>query len=234
MRIDVCFMPAEYQAEHFIDYSAVVIDVLRATTSIATAFTNGCGQIIPVETVEQAFAKKEHFYSEGILTGERQGVLIQGFHLGNSPFEYSRENVGGKTVIMTTTNGTLALNKAAGAGKVYTAAFVNCLAVCDRLRQECRNVVILCAGTEGRFSVEDTLCAGLIVDRLSDVAELSDKAMACQAMYQGFSSNFAERVKNSSHAQYLTQIGFAKDVDFCLQHDHFTVVPEFSEGVIKI
>lgn len=234
MNIEVCFTPEDFHAEKFKDCTAVVIDVLRATTSIATAFHNGCSQIVPVETVEEAFEKKEKIYPKAILAGERKGVLISGFHLGNSPLEYSNGNIGSKTVIMTTTNGTVALNKAAGVNKVLTAAFVNAMAVCSQLKEDGQDIVILCAGTDGRFSVEDTLCAGLIVERLSSHAQLSDKALAVQAMYQGFSSNLVERVAQSSHALYLIHLGFTDDVRLCLEQDVFSVVPEFKNGVLEV
>ena len=232
--IEVFFTPDDYQAEKFKNYTAVVIDVFRATTSIATAFHNGCSQVVPVETVEQAFEKREKLYPEAILAGERKGLLISGFHLGNSPLEYGNGTVGGKTIVMTTTNGTFALNKAAGANKVVTAAFVNAMAVCSQLEKDEQDVVILCAGTDGRFSVEDALCAGLIADRLSSHAYLTDKALCVQAMYQGFSCNLVERVKQTSHALYLNQLGFINDVKLCLEHDVISVVPTFKDGVLKV
>lgn len=234
MNIEVCFTPEEYQISKYEKYTAVVIDVLRATTSIATAFSNGCRRIVPVEQVQQAFYKKEQSYPEAILAGERKGLLISGFSLGNSPLEYGRDTVQDKTIIMTTTNGTMALNKASGAQKVYAAAFVNSMAICSKLIEERRPVVILCAGTEGRFSVEDSLCAGLIVDRLKDHYSLSDKALAVQAMYEAFKPNLVARVSQSSHAIYLTELGFGDDVTLCLQQDVFSVAPVFANGELTL
>lgn len=234
MDLEVCFTPVEYQTKDYEEYTAVVIDVLRATTSIATAFSNGCRQIVPVEQVEQAFQNKEQFYPEAILAGERKGLLISGFNLGNSPLEYGRDTVQDQTIIMTTTNGTMALNKASGARKVYTAAFVNAMAVCSKLIQERRSVVILCSGTEGRFSVEDALCAGRIADQLKEHYHLSDKALAVRAMYEGCKPDLVARVDQSSHALYLTKLGFADDVKLCLQQDVYSVVPVYSNGVLTL
>ena len=234
MNIEVCFTPDEYQSKDYEKFTAVVIDVLRATTSIATAFSNGCQQIVPVEQVEQAFQTKEQLYPEAILAGERKGLLISGFNLGNSPLEYARDTVQDKTIIMTTTNGTVALNKAASAQKVYAAAFVNAKAVCFKLIAEGRPVVILCAGTDGRFSMEDALCAGLIADRLKDHYHLSDKALAVQAMYEAYKSNLVARVAQSSHALYLAELGFAEDVKLCLQQDVLDVAPVFANGILTI
>ena len=234
MIIEVCFTPDEYKIGEYEKFTAVVIDVLRATTSIATAFSNGCRQIVPVEHVQQAFQKKEQFYPEAILAGERKGILISGFSLGNSPLEYGRDTVEDQTIIMTTTNGTMALNKASGAQKVYAAAFVNAMAICDKLIEEGRSVVILCAGTDGKFSMEDALCAGLIADRLKDHYHLSDKALAVQAMYEAYQDNLVARVGQTSHALYLTKLGFADDVKLCLEKDVFPVAPVFSNGVLTL
>ncbi|MDR3591342.1 MAG: 2-phosphosulfolactate phosphatase [Negativicutes bacterium] len=232
MRINVCFTPQDYLRQTFVGgHSAVVIDVLRATTSITAALANGCRQFIPVATVEEAQTQKKDF-PDALLGGERQARLIPGFDLGNSPFEYSRGVVEGKTIIMTTTNGTLALKTAEEAASVYTGSFVNAAALCDRLSAEGRDITLLCAGTLGRFSLEDALCAGLITERLSEKAKLGDAAMAVQAMYRDFCGDLAARVARSSHAVYLLENGFAADVGYCLQTDVFDIVPEFRDNVI--
>lgn len=235
MIIDVCFVPAEYDAEKYAGYTAVVIDVFRATTTMAAAFTNGCAGIIPVKTVEEAFAKRDELGKDVMLAGERGGILIEGFDLGNSPFEYTEEVIGGKTLVMTTTNGTFALNTVLSAPCIYTASLASCEAVCNALRRDGRDVVVVCAGTERRFSVEDTLCAGLIAHRLSDIATLRDKACAAEAMYQGYmTKDFEERVTESSHGVYLTTRGFAHDVAHCLRHDIYDVAPIYRDGIITV
>jgi len=234
MNIDVCFTPNDYQAQSLPAHVAVVIDVLRATTSLTVALENGCKRIVPVETVEQALAQKERSYPEALLAGERQALPIPGFDLGNSPFEYSRQVVLGKTIIMTTTNGTVALHRASGAEKVYAAAFVNNAAICNALRQIGHDIVVLCAGTAGQFSLEDGLCAGLIADRLSDCCSLSDRALATQAMYRDFRLDIKGRILIAAHAHYLEKIGFGKDVTFCMQHDLFALVPVFADGIISL
>ncbi len=231
MKIDVCFTPSDYNATKYYGYHAVVIDVLRATTSIATACANGCQRIIPVRTVEEALAIKDQ-NSDVILAGERGGLLIPGFDLGNSPYEYAKNQVSGKTIVITTTNGTLALNKVALAPKVYVMSFANASSIITALHQFQENVVIVCAGSDGKFSVEDTLCAGLTVDRLSQITELSDTAMAAQAMYRDFADDLLNRVSHSSHASYLCSIGFEKDVALCLQQDTLDVLPIFSSNAI--
>lgn len=231
MKIDVCFTPKDFNAIKYDGYHAVVIDVLRATTSIATACANKCKCVIPVKTIEEAQTIKKQ-NPDVLLAGERGGLLIPGFDLGNSPFEYCQPYVSGKTLVMTTTNGTLALNSVAVAKKIYIMAFVNASAVIAALHQTQQNTVIVCAGSEGQFSLEDTLCAGLVVNRLNQVAELSDTAMAAQAMYCDFSVDILNRVSQSSHASYLNQIGFSKDVALCLQQDTLDVIPLFRDNTI--
>ncbi|SDF47708.1 2-phosphosulfolactate phosphatase [Sporolituus thermophilus] len=232
MQIDVCFTPDDYLASSA--SVVVVIDVLRATTSIATAFANGCRKLVPAATVAEAVALKQDRFPDALLAGERKGLIIPGFQLGNSPFEYVRNIVDGKTIIMTTTNGTRALNFARNAAAVFTAGFVNATAVCECLANMGRDVVFLCAGTEGRFSIEDVLCAGLLVRCCGLSATLSDKALAARAMYEGVRSELLETVMASSHGRYLREIGFADDVAFCLRHDIFAVVPQYCDGIITI
>ena len=231
MKIDVCFTPNDFTATEYCGYQAVVIDVLRATTSIATACNNGCQCVIPVRTVEEALAIKVQ-KPDVVLAGERGGLLIPGFNLGNSPYEYTKDQVSGKTIVMTTTNGTLALNKVASTQKVYIMAFVNAASIVTALHQSQKNTVIVCAGSEGKFSLEDTLCAGLAADCLSHEAELSDTALAAQAMYRDFAADLFKRVSQSSHADYLCSIGFEKDVVLCLKQDTLAVVPVFAENAI--
>ena len=233
MKIDVCFTPNGFEPAKYHGYFAVIIDVLRATTSIATAFANGCQYITPVSSVEEAQAIKCQ-KPDVLLAGERGGLLIPGFDLGNSPYEYSKEQVADKTIVMTTTNGTVALNKVAAAPKVYTMSFANASAVICALKQAEKDVILVCAGSEGNFSLEDTLCAGLAVERLQHIAELSDTAMAAQAMYHDFSGDLLNRVLQSSHAAYLCRIGFERDVALCLRHDTLDVVPVFANGVIAL
>lgn len=233
MKIDVCFTPNGFDPAKYLGYYAVVIDVLRATTSIATACANGCQCIMPVSSVEEAHAIKRQ-NPDVLLAGERGGLLISGFNLGNSPYEYSKEQVAGKTIVMTTTNGTVALNKVAAAPRVYTMSFANAAAVICALQQAKKDVVLVCAGSEGDFSLEDTLCAGLAVERLKHITELSDTAMAVQAMYRDFSANLLKRVLQSSHASYLCRIGFENDVALCLQQDTLDVAPVFATGVIAL
>lgn len=232
MYIDVCFTPQDYLRRDFAaGHTAVVIDALRATSCIVTAFANGCERFVPVATVEEAMERKSHS-PEGLLGGERHALKIPGFDLGNSPFEYTAAAVGGKTVIMSTTNGTVALLAAQKAGRVYAGAFLNAAAVCERLRAAGWDAVIICAGSAGEFSLEDAACAGLMAGRLAGVAKLGDLALAARAMYAGLACDLVKRVGESSHAANLISLGFADDVGYCLQQDMYSVVPQFIKGEV--
>lgn len=233
MQIDVCLTPAEYSAEQYQDKIAVVIDVFRATSSMASAFANQCESIIPVETVEAALAERRH-NPGSLLAGERNALKVEGFDLGNSPLEFTGTAVAGKNIIMSTTNGTVALVKAIGSLAIYTAAFVNAAAICQTLRQQRHDCVLICAGRKGCFSLEDALCAGLLTDRLAEVAVLSDAAQFARSAYCQSKQNLLEIVAESLHARYLSEIGLGDDVAWCLQHDIIDIVPYFSEGKVRI
>lgn len=235
MHMNVCFTPQDYiRCNFFEDHATVVIDVLRATTSIITALVNGCREFVPVATVEEALNKKS-LMPDALLGGERQGVKIPGFDLGNSPFDYKHSLVQGKVIITTTTNGTVALTTAEAAARVYLGAFVNAAALCRKLTDEGKDCVLLCSGNNGRFSLEDTLCAGLIADRMSGQMRLGDAAQAALAMYREYSRNdLVKQVSESSHAAFLIKAGFQADIAYCLQPDIHQLVPEFSNGVIIV
>lgn len=232
MTIDVCFTPRDYLAHPPAgDHAVAVLDVFRATSSMLTAFANGCRRFFPVETIEEAMALREKIPS-ALLAGERQARPIPGFDLGNSPREYDRRTVGGKTIIMTTTNGTVALKTAERATKVYVGAFVNAAALCRKLAGADMDIVILCAGTRGRFTLEDALCAGLIADRLDGVSGHSDTALAARSIYNDCRGNLLNRTSQGAHAGHLAVIGYGDDIVYCLRHDLYEIVPEYRNGEI--
>lgn len=233
MILDVCFTPHDYLSlPPSGDHAVAVLDIFRATSSMTTAFANGCRRFFPVETIEEALALREK-YPDALLAGERQARPIPGFDLGNSPREYDRQTVAGKTVIMTTTNGTVALKAAEQATKVYVGAFVNAAALCRKLVSADMDIVILCAGTRGRFTIEDALCAGLVAERLAGVAELSDAALAARALYNDCRPDLIGRAVQGAHAKHLVAIGYGDDIAYCLRHDLYEVVPGFHDGAIK-
>ena len=208
----------------------VVVDILRATSVIATALANGALDFRTVMTIDEArtFAKKEN----GILCGERKGLGIQGFHLGNSPREFTREAVAGKRLVMTTTNGTRAIGAARIGSNILIGSFLNRRQVSDFLANDDNDVVILCAGLNGRFSLEDAIGAGAIISRLS--GDKTDSALAAERLFKSYSGHLLRMARESYAGRYLTSIGFEEDLAACVRMDSLEVLPcfNFAEKVI--
>jgi 2-phosphosulfolactate phosphatase len=213
-----------------------VVDVLRASTTIATALAKGAAGVIPVAEPEDAIALGNRLGRDRVLFGgERHALRIEGFDLDNSPASFTEDAIAGKTIVLTTTNGTRALRAVANAASVRTAALVNRTAVADALAHEEGDVVIACAGEANGFALEDALGAGALVDALlaliGDV-ELRDGARAAALLYRAVSNRLADAIASADHAQALAQKGFARDVTRCAALDTLTVVPTLRDGVL--
>lgn len=232
MRISVAPVPREFAGSEP-GSAVVVVDVFRASTTITAALAGGARFVLPVADVEQAMKLAEPYAeNEVLLGGERECQRIEGFQLGNSPREYTREVVAGKVVIFTTTNGTQALTAAKEAGTVLVGSFVNFSAVADAVSGH-EAVTILCAGNNGRLSLEDFACAGGLVDRLAgSVAQLDDAALASRAAFKKLKTDLARVLVSTEHALRLAELGFRADLDFALKIDSLPVVPRQSEGRI--
>lgn len=240
------------------DTAVVVVDVFRASTTVTTALANGARFILPVIDVEQAMKLAEPYAdSELVMGGERDCVRIDGFPLGNSPREYTREAVGGKVIIFTTSNGTRALLAARDAGAVFVGCFLNISRVTAALAGWSR-VVVLCAGNNGRVSLEDFACAGSIVDRLvpreqpaaetakprkrrlspaldlgEDGPRLDDGAFAAWATFRQLSRDISRQLLSTGHARRLAGLGFAADLDAALRVDSAPILPVLADGRIE-
>jgi 2-phosphosulfolactate phosphatase len=212
----------------------VVVDVFRASTTIAAALAGGARFVLPVADVEQAMRLAEPYAeNEVLLAGERDCQRIEGFQLGNSPREYTREVVAGKVVIFTTTNGTRALAAAKDSGAVFIGCFVNFSAVADAVAGF-DAVTVLCAGNNGRLSLEDFACAGGLVARLAKrTAQLDDAALAARAAYKNLRENLTRFLTTTEHARRLAGLGFRADLEFALKVDSVPVVPQQSDGRIE-
>lgn len=234
MKIDVAFTPLEVERKEIADKSVVVIDVLRATSTMIVAFENGCTAFIPVLTIEEAQKlAAESNQPNLLLGGERRALPVEGFHLGNSPRDYLPEKVRGKIIIMTTTNGTRALIAVQKAAEVFIGSFLNLSAIGARLRERARDVLIVCAGEKELFCLEDTLCAGAIVKKMMATPEkifLSDAACMAKILYAHFEKDLYGILSTCEWGQYLTQLGLAEDVRICAQVDVSQLVPVFREG----
>ncbi len=209
--------PIPYMVEDIEDSTAVVIDVLRASTTMTQALTNGAARIIPVRKVEEAFALRESMENV-LLAGERDAIMVEGFDLGNSPYEYTPDVVGGKTIVMTTTNGTQAVAAAKDAADLIVAGFINMSAVVEYLKSANRPVAILCAGTRGRYTLEDAVCAGMIADLLGG-EDLCDFTRACRDLYRAHKDELSSYLKEGVHAKNLIRKGFVRDMELAFQID---------------
>ena len=239
MHVDVHFTPLQVEELSFRDKTIVVIDVLRASTTIVTALFNGAREIIPVTTVERAAKISGRLFGDVVLLGgERNGKMVQGFNLGNSPAEYTEERVKGKAIVFSTTNGSQAIEKARYAQLLLVCAFVNISAVATTLSDLNRDFIIVCSGRDGTFSIEDTVCAGMLLHLLQDQHRreltFSDAAYAAFLLYKAHSKNILKMVRNSEHGKYLADIGFAEDLKQCAQVDVMGIVPRLMGSVIRL
>lgn len=217
--------------------TVAVIDVLRATSSIVTALDNGAAGVVPVREPEEAVTIMRRLGRDRtLLCGERDSVLIAGFDLDNSPGSYAHDRVAGKTLVLTTTNGTRALLEASrGHATVYCAALLNRAAIVERLAQGEGDARLMCAGSNGELSFEDTICAGAIVDalvRLDKRIVITDAARAAATVYTASAKRLTTAIAGGSHARALVQKGFAADVAACAKIDVSRCVPRYAEGVI--
>ncbi len=232
----ISVVPTAQQAQD-IDFNgktAVVIDVLRATSVITTALDNGAQEVIPVKTVEQAqslYAASDTAHT--LRGGERNALKIEGFDLSNSPLEYKRPTVEGKTVILTTTNGTNAINNVNGADEVMLACFRNAAAVVDVIAGR-KDVTIVCAGTEGKFSLDDGLCASLLIELLKQKTEVEtdDLGLLLHRFYKESKANLLGALSGCFHLKRLFTLGFYDDIRFCLKTSCVKTVPVLREGKI--
>jgi len=239
MQVELYFTPNQTDEMLLRGKTIVVIDVLRASTSIITALSNGAKEVIPVSTVESAVKISGNLFGDVILLGgERNGRMIEGFSLGNSPAEYTGEKVKGKSIIFNSTNGSQAMVKARYAREMYVCAFVNISTVASCLRENNRDFCIVCAGKSGMFSIEDAVCAGMLLQKLLDDRSveiaLSDAALAAQTLYKAFGRNILKMIRNSEHGRFLMDIGFADDLPICAGVDTIPVLPQLSGSVLKI
>lgn len=239
MRVDVFFTAREVAPGDVAGRVVAVIDVLRASSCIAAALANGARAVFPGETAEAVITRARAFDRREVrLAGERRMRKIEGFDLGNSPLEFTREAVEGRAVLMTTTNGTVALSATQGAKEVYVGAYVNFTPVAAALRRALRagnDVTIVCAGHEGQFALEDAACAGRFVryttQRLTR-ATMNDGALAAEQVHRKFGADVWGLFETSAHGQALADAGFAADLVACATIDAHPVVPVYVDRQI--
>jgi 2-phosphosulfolactate phosphatase len=239
MRIDVLFGSASVAPSDVSGRVVAVIDVLRASTSIATALSNGARAVIPLESSDEVITRAKAFERRDVkLAGERKMLPIPGFDFGNSPLEFTKENIEGKTVLMTTTNGTIAITNTQGARDVVIASYVNFTAVCTMLRTALRggaDIAIICAGRERQFALEDAGCAGRYVNhvskRMTNIT-LNDAAQACTLIDRKYGDQILRLFDASEHGRSLREAGFVDDLAACAAVDSFPVIPLYQDRII--
>ncbi len=237
MRIEAHFVPSEIDPARLAESTAVVIDVVRATTSIVEALANGAGSVYPTLSTEDAVRLAQSLGREDtVLCGERKGVKVEGFDLGNSPHEFDRETVEGKKLVMSTTNGTHALGAASEAARVLVCAFTNLAAVAAAVAED-ESVVVVCAGREGAFSFDDALCAGHLIRRVRDAAdeqpELDDAAWAACTLAEGLEPTEAF-LRGTNAGRSIEEIGLVDDLALCVDVDRHDIVPVMLDQTITV
>jgi 2-phosphosulfolactate phosphatase len=215
----------------------VIIDVFRATSTIATALYNGAKCIIPVDSVAKCIELGRKI--EAITAGERDGKIAEGLEYGNSPFEYSKEFITGKTLVLTTTNGTKLLHMALdrGAGQIITGSFPNFSAVCNYLVQQQLPVLLGCAAWKDKVNMEDMLFAGAVINQVKEHFSINcDTSGIAETLYLNAKSDMYGFIKekNATHYQRLSNFGLEKDIRYCLTHDIANVLPFYEDGKLVI
>lgn len=224
-RLEVCLTPALLPLFDIEDSIVVIIDIFRATSSICYGIENGAEAIIPVSQVEECAAYGEMGLGY-LLAAERDGKVVDGFDFGNSPFSYTKQKVSGKTIVLTTTNGTHALHLSTKAKRIIIGSFLNLTSVCNWLKAQNQNILLVCAGWKNNFNLEDTLFAGAITERLANYTHTADDAaIAAADLYSLAKEDLNAYLKKTSHSERLKQLGIEADIDFCLNVDVATAIP---------
>ena len=232
-KIEVSLTPALlplYDVENSI---VVVIDIFRATSSICYGIENGAEAIIPVSQVEECIAYSEKGY---LIAAERNGEVVEGFDFGNSPFSYTAEKVAGKTVVLTTTNGTHAIHLSRQAKSIVIGSFFNLTALSNWLREQNENILLVCAGWKNKFNLEDTVFAGAVVHQLkNDTYQIDDSAIAAEDLYLCAKDDLGAYLSKTSHSDRLKKLGIEEDIAFCLNVDITTAIPVLNgEQLVKL
>ncbi|MEW8994127.1 2-phosphosulfolactate phosphatase family protein [Clostridium sp.] len=237
MNIDVVISAQHIKPEKFKDRIVVVIDVLRATSVMVTALNNGCDKIIPVKEIEEAVHIASKDRNNYLLGGERGGVRIENFDFSNSPLDYTQDIVKGKSLIMTTTNGTRAIKNSEEAEKIFIGALINGRVVAEKLAKLNKDVTFVNAGTDGEFSMDDFITSGYIINCLRDIMKnqctLTDIAKTSEYVYIN-NPSIISFVKDALHYKRMKDLKYHEDLRYCLSKDLVNIVPEYKDGEIKI
>jgi len=221
--IDVCLSPDLMHQYPVADRTVVVVDILRATSCMTTAFAHGIAAITPFARLEDCLAMKTQGY---FTAGERDGKKVDGFDFGNSPFEYMDEKLRGQKIAFTTTNGTQAIARSQGAREIIIGSFLNLSAVADHILRGSNNILVLCAGWKGKVNLEDTLYAGALVEATkSHIEAACDAPRMAQHLYNQAKTDMVAYLQNASHVKRLKKLNIEKDIAFCVTENTYPLVP---------
>lgn len=236
--IDVFTSARSFKEEDVRGKTAVIVDVLRATSTIVTALNHGAAGLIPVADMDEVSKIAQKLDSrQYLLCGEKNGEKIEGYHLGNSPLEYTAENVEGKTLIFKTSNGTEAIARAKRAEEILIGSFLNMNMVVEELRGMQDEIVVICAGWRGRLALEDMLCAGQIVYELGNgqlPQNSRDGAKVAFSLYEKYSERVDEVIRGSNHAMRLKELVNEEDVTYSCQLNTINILPELNDRMIGL
>ena len=232
-KVEVCFTPNMFPlyAEDF--EVVVVIDVLRATSAICTAFHYGVDKIIPVSTLDQAIEYKDKGFH---VAAERKGKIVSGFEFGNSPLSYTNDKLKDQTLVLTTTNGTKAINMTKDIEQLLIGSFLNLDAICNYLIELNKSVLILGSGWENKFCLEDSICAGAVSEQLLKTNKFesnSDSTIAAKYLFLSAKSNYFGYLKASSHRKRLKKLNLNEDIKYCLTPNQTDVIPVREDYYLK-
>ncbi len=231
--LDTCFSPVLYEPELHKDSIVVIIDILRATSAICTAFSNGAESIIPVGTVQEAREYKEKGY---LVAAERDGYVLDFADFGNSPFNFTKEKVLGRTIVYSTTNGTGIIKMASSASCISVGSFLNISALTGWILSQEKNVVLFCAGWKNRFNLEDTICAGAIAERLmssSLYCTICDSTHAAIDLWTIAKKDLLGYIEKAAQRSRLRDKGLDDCLEFCLTPDFTDKIPFVKDGILK-
>ncbi|MDD5570678.1 MAG: 2-phosphosulfolactate phosphatase [Bacteroidales bacterium] len=225
--IEVSFTPLLFHLHKKENSIVVIVDILRATTAICTAFANGVNHIIPVASIEEAKKYKKKGY---LVAGERDGVVLDGADFGNSPFNFTKENVNDRIFVITTTNGTQAIEMARDCSKVAIGSFLNISSLCNWLAEKNENIIILCAGWKNRFNLEDTIFAGAMIENLLSNKKINlklncDSAMASLDLWNVAKKDLIGYVQKFAHRERLRKLGLDDVIEYCFTKDVTEIIP---------
>lgn len=234
-KLEVCLSPSLLSLYNVEEYIVVIVDIFRATSSICYGIENGAEAIIPVSEVETCSAYREKGLGY-LLAAERNGEVVEGFDFGNSPFSYTKEKVTGKTIVLTTTNGTHALHLSRHAKRVVIGSFLNLTSLCNWLKTQNENILLVCAGWKNNFNLEDTLFSGAVVEQLkTGNYKTDDSAIAANDLYQLGKDDLDTYLAKTSHSERLKKLGIEADIAFCLNVDITTAIPVLEgEKLVKL